>query len=48
MPDGLPHLLWLTQLVHHILIVELNVASYRLETAKSANAPKEATPAPDA
>ena len=36
------------RLVHHSVIVELNVASYRLETAKSARAPKEATPAPDA
>jgi len=36
------------RLVHHSVIVELNVASYRLETAKSARAPKDATPTPDA
>jgi DNA replication protein DnaC len=32
------------RLVHHSVIVEVNVASYRLETAKSARPPKDATP----
>ena len=36
------------RLVHHSVIVELNVASYRLETAKSARAPKDDAPAPKA
>ena len=31
------------RLVHHSVIVELNVPSYRLETAKSARPPKAAT-----
>jgi DNA replication protein DnaC len=31
------------RLVHHSVIVELNVASYRLETAKSSRTPKDAT-----
>jgi DNA replication protein DnaC len=32
------------RLVHHSVIVELNVASFRLETAKSARTPKDAKP----
>ena len=36
------------RLVHHSVIVELNVASYRLETAKSSRAPKDHAAAPDA
>jgi DNA replication protein DnaC len=32
------------RLVHHSVIVEVNVASYRLETAKAARPPKDATP----
>jgi len=32
------------RLVHHSVIVELNVASFRLETAKSSRTPKDATP----
>jgi DNA replication protein DnaC len=32
------------RLVHHSVIVELNVASYRLESAKSSRTPKDATP----
>lgn len=32
------------RLVHHSVIVELNVASFRLETAKSSRNPKAATP----
>lgn len=32
------------RLVHHSVIVELNVASFRLETAKSSRNPKDATP----
>ena len=30
------------RLVHHSVIVELNVASYRLETAQAARPPKDA------
>ena len=36
------------RLVHHSVIVELNVVSYRLETAKSSRAPKDAAAAPNA
>src|SRR5262249_57049721 len=36
------------RLVHHSVIVELNVASYRLESAKASRTPKDAAPNPPA